>query len=94
MLKLQRVQNKALKYSTNTRWDEFGTMDSLHQQTNTLPINIIIHQQAKSTWQNIRNNLPNIYETLQENPPPEMVNSRFPSSRRAAKRPQQLPLYR
>ena len=94
MLKLQRVQNKALKYSTNTRWDEFRTIDSLHQQTNTLPINIIIHQQAKSTWQNIRINLPNIYETLQENNPPEIVNSRFPSSRRAAERPQPLPIYR
>ena len=72
MLKHQRVQNKALKYSTNRRWDEFRTIDSLHQQTNTLPIHIIIHQQAQSSSQNIHNNLPNIYETLKENHPPEM----------------------
>ena len=94
MLKLQRVQNKALKFITNTRWQEFRTTHSLHQQMNIKPINIVIYQQAKETWQNFEANLPHIYRQLQDNHPPVTINIRFPSSRLKAEQPQPLPIYR
>ena len=93
MLQLQRVQNQALKFITNTELDDFRSMHSLHQQIDLQPIDLIIHQQAKITLQNVQTNLPNIFMQFQENHPPIPVNTRFSSSRRTAERPQPLPIY-
>ena len=39
VLKLQRIQNRALRFATGTRWYDFRTSLSLHEETNIAPIN-------------------------------------------------------
>ena len=75
VIQLQKIQNKALKFITNTKWDEFRSIQSLHQQANIDPINIVIYNKVKSTWQQFQTNLPYIYRNLIENHPPNRINN-------------------
>ena len=54
--KLQRVQNKAIRYAYNEKHPYTRTITELHQLSNIKPINITLHEQAlktKLTLQNI-----------------------------------------
>ena len=42
-LKLQRIQNKALRFIHNTKWDDFKTNETLHNDTRRPPLNIAWH---------------------------------------------------
>lgn len=81
--KLQKVQNKALRFATNQFYASTLTNEQIHINTNTFPINIRLHLQATRIWARIAllnlplhthltNNLPNI----------ERFNHSFPSSLR------------
>ena len=93
-LKLQRIQNKALRYITNTKLTDYIPTQTLHEQQNILPINITLHRQANTLWQKIALENPEI--DLQF---PLMTNefhnrrARFPSSKKIALSPEPAPLY-
>ena len=42
-LKLQRIQNKALRFINNTKWDDFYTSESLHNISKRPPLTIVWH---------------------------------------------------
>ena len=92
--KLQRVQNRALRFITNTSRLDRKTSHSLHTQCNVPPINILIHEQAQTTWEHFRDNLPDIYNTLTQQITPQTPrHSYFPSSRLLAEGPTPPPIY-
>lgn len=85
MSTLQKVQNKALHFITNTHWTEHKTSQELHQTCNLPPINIYLHEQAKTIWNNIEINHPEMNANL--TCPPELIpklRKRFPSSKHIA----------
>lgn len=53
ILRLQRVQNKAIRFATNTRYPYNQTTQQLHEQCQILPINIKVHNLAKKIWERI-----------------------------------------
>ena len=67
--KLQRVQNRALRFALGARWYDFRTSLSLHEEAAVLPINITlfnriekqltIFQDRHADTYNFINNLPN-----------------------------------
>ena len=91
---LQRVQNRALRFITGTRWNDFRTSESLHQECNILPINQTIHKQAKKTWEHIKDYFPDTYERLVAETSIYPYHARWPSSRKQAEGPTPLPLFK
>ena len=59
-MKLQRIQNKALRFITNTKLTDAIPSQTLHEQQNILPINITLHRQANSIWEKIAIDNPEI----------------------------------
>jgi hypothetical protein len=92
-LSLQRTQNKALRFITNTHWTEHRTSQSLHQLCNIEPINIVVHRQSQSLWNKIKTFTPQLYNQLLL-PPDSITHRNFPSSRVVAERPPPDPIYR
>lgn len=62
--KLQKVQNRGVRFITDTSRAERLTSEVLHNQCNLPPINILLHEQAKTIWQNIHINHPELYNQL------------------------------
>ena len=93
-LELQRVQNKGLRFITGATWTEYRTMESLHRECDMLPVNIVVHNQAKKTWEHIRDFFPDTYNKLVENHHPILTHFNFLSSRKAAEGRVPAPLYR
>lgn len=52
--KLQKIQNSALRFAYNVRWEQHRTMKSLHEQANLDPINYSLHQKAEKIFQKIQ----------------------------------------
>ena len=67
--KLQIIQNKALRFVLDTRWDEFRTSQSLHEETNLLPINITIHNRIIKQLEKFRLTNPDFFELIDTLPP-------------------------
>ena len=96
MLTLQRVLNKALFFVYDIRWPtNIATAKSLHERARLKPINQIIHNRAKSTWDKIRNGTaadPTVSDFITslayENP-----NTRYPSSMVRADKDEPPPIY-
>lgn len=85
MLQLQRVQNKAARFITDTKWFHFKTSKSLHEQLELDPINIVIHNQAKGLWNSMKTNTPELYNKLKtELPLDRPQHKHFKSSRLSA----------
>lgn len=42
-LQLQKIQNKAIKWMLNVRWDDFQTLPTLHERAGIPPLNIYLH---------------------------------------------------
>lgn len=94
MKKLQTVQNKALKFITNTHWQEFKTARQLHHETKLPPINRLMHKLARNTWHNIKDRNPEIYNSFPLLTDIEYSRKKaFPSSKRLAEQPPPIPLY-
>ena len=51
--KLQRVQNKALRFATEQRYPYTLTTEQIHTLAKLDPINIRLHKQAKKIWENL-----------------------------------------
>ena len=60
---LQRVQNKALRFATDTRYPYNHTTEELHNTHKIKPLNIRIHNKAQKIW----NTIQRLYPTLHEN---------------------------
>lgn len=54
--KLQRVQNQATRFITNSSRSDKFTSQLLHQKSNLPPLNTVLHNRAKDIWQRIENN--------------------------------------
>ena len=46
MLSLQRIQNKALRFTYNEKYPFTKTSEELHSQANLLPINLTLHKRG------------------------------------------------
>jgi hypothetical protein len=92
--KLQKVQNRALRFITNTNIMEHITSKSLHEQVNIPPINTLLHEHAHKIWTNML--LIDIEQYTKLTLPPEYIdtqNSRFRSSKLHALAPPPQPKY-
>lgn len=92
-LKMQRVQNQALRFITNTRLSQRIRSETLHNECNIEPLNQHIHRLAKKTWDTMQHTQPELYEQLVTNTPATRINTRFPSSRTDAEGPIPTPIY-
>ena len=95
MIKLQRLQNKGIRFITGNRLIDKIPSQTLHQQTNLDPINIHLHNLANNTWNNIQINNPSIYNSfpIQTN---QFHNTKsyFPSSKKIALGHTPIPIYK
>ena len=53
MIKLQRIQNKALRWATNTCYPDTTTTQTLHERHKILPLNVRLHNRARKTWRRL-----------------------------------------
>ncbi|MPC31689.1 hypothetical protein E2C01_024985 [Portunus trituberculatus] len=51
--KLQKVQNKALRFATNQKHPYTMTTEQIHMHTKTTPLNLRLHDRAKTIWERI-----------------------------------------
>lgn len=51
--RLQKVQNAALRFAYNIRWDSFMTMEELHERASIPALNIRLHTLAAQVWRRI-----------------------------------------
>lgn len=94
MKQLQKVQNRALRFITNSKWYHFRTSKSLHDETHLLPINIFLHNLAAKSWKNMQRNDPDLYNSFQTLPDHIYLRRKtFPSSKKLAERPRPRPIY-
>ena len=94
--RLQRVQNAALRFALGTRWDEFRTTESLHEEAGIPAINIRLFQQASLVWQRMADEDWDQYRALRDlhDSAPDRDHSWFPRSIRSLERdPAPTPLY-
>merc|ERR1712002_1233144 len=97
MIKLQRLQNKGLRFVTNTKWYDFRTSESIHQETQMEAVNVRIHRLSSNIWKKIQEDFPATYASLKnEDEIPEhwTRHKYFPSSRKKAEGDPPAPLYR
>ena len=93
MLKLQRIQNKGFCFVTNTSPIDRISTATLHETLNMKPFYIIIRNQAKNTWEYIKDNLQETYQTICDNAPLHQLYRTVHSSRFKADYSNPLPLY-
>ena len=48
--RLQKVQNAAIKFALGVRWDEFRTMESMHEETSIQAVNVRLRDLASKVW--------------------------------------------
>ena len=101
MLKLQTVQNDAIRFATNTQWFDYVSCKSLHNdfRRKFQPVNQVLHHRAKKVWDKIREGSAgdiDQYNLLTKDLAPksdEKYHKSFPSSIELANLPEPLPLY-
>ena len=94
MLSLQRIQNRATRFITNTSLIDRVSSEHLHDIANLPPINIFLSESAKTLWQRIELTEPDLYHQLTF--PHHLVphqQARFLSSFHAAQQPLPEPIY-
>ncbi len=65
LLKLQKVQNKALRFINENDAERVYTTKELHDKYNFLPINVSLHNKAVKIWQNLEHTEEDTYHRLQ-----------------------------
>ena len=81
--RLQVVYNKAIRITTNTYLSDRLSSRSLHRRLKTKPINTTIHEQAKNTWERLKDMHEDLYNSLLY-PHPRRYRIHLPSSRTIA----------
>ena len=95
LYKLQKVLNKALKFTLNTYYPQIFTNRSLHQKLDIKPINQIIHNQAKSIWEKIEDGRAGdvaTYNLIDDMEVTKYYNN-FPSSLNISRKGEPPPIY-
>jgi len=93
-LRLQRIQNRALRFITNTHWTDFKTSRQLHDETNLPTINVLLHDHARRIWEKIRDTDEGLYNSLTFSPDLNDRQHRYiRSSRLLALSPPPEPIY-
>lgn len=65
--RLQKIQNKALRFATNQRYPYTMNTRQIHEYTRTKPINIKLHQRATKIWKQLEDLKNPTYENLRNN---------------------------
>ena len=79
--KLQKIQNRALRFATNQRYPYTMTTKQIHEHTKTTPINIRLHNRAKKIWDRLEElNLPVYQDVKDRHNEIEKYHRDFPSS--------------
>lgn len=52
--RLQRVQNAALKFALNLRWDDFTTAEAMHEVASIPALNVRLHNLASGVWKRLK----------------------------------------
>jgi hypothetical protein len=78
--KLQRIQNKGIRFITNYKYDPDNkqTMLALHLEAGLNPINIELYKQSRKVWDSIKNLMPEKYDRLEQVPSYHKINNKFP----------------
>ena len=95
VLDLQRVLNKALKFVFNARYPDLVTMRELHTRAKLKPINQILHNRAKATWDKIESGTagdPDMFNRIKRIPIVK-PHFNFPSSYRRTLKEEPPPIY-
>lgn len=95
--RLQKVQNSALRFVYNTRWDDFTTSASLHDAASLPALNVRLHQLATQVWSRMEAEDWDQYHDLLElhEGAPDRDHAWFPRSiLRLERDPAPLPRYR
>ena len=79
--KLQKIQNKSLRFATNQRYPYTLNTQEIHENTQTLPVNIRLHNQALKIWNKIETlDIPIFHELIENTENIQNWNKNFPSS--------------
>ena len=93
ILKLQKVQNKGIRFILNHYdWTLFTTMEQLHARAGVPPLNQVLHQRAKNTLSRLAAHNPEIFHNLAE-PLQGKEHKWFPRSIHLLTQPSPPPAY-
>ena len=95
--RLQKVQNSAIRFALGTRWDDFRTSQSLHEEASIPALNIRLHDLATSIWQRMAEEDWDQFRTIQDlhDGAPDRHHAWFPRSLLALERdPNPAPRYK
>lgn len=65
--KLQKIQNRALRFATNQKYPYSMNTIQIHNHTKTQPVNIRLHKRAKDIWDRLQDLEIPAYQELEEN---------------------------
>ena len=93
--RLQKIQNAALRFVFTPKWDEFITMEALHQEASLLPLNLTLHAQARKVWLSLEAEGGEQFRALQDlhRDAPESQHNWFPRSLLHLQQPDPPPQY-
>ena len=80
--RLQRVQNSALRFALDVRWDQYRTTESLHEEASIPALNVRLQDLASQIWQRLETMGWEQYNNLLElhREAPERHHAWFPRS--------------
>lgn len=85
--KLQKIQNKALRFATEQRYPYTMNTIQIHRLTKTKPVNVRLHERAVKIWKTLEDQQHPTYEYLKNNlDNTQRFNKWFPSSLRSIRR--------
>ena len=90
-LKLQTVQNKALRFINYNDEERIETVKELHEKYNFLPINISLNKKARKIYETLRRTDVETYNNVTR--PIEGTHNWFPKTSRIITEPTPNPLY-
>ena len=93
ILKLQRVQNRATRFITNTYYPEVQSSEALHARSKLVPLNQLLHKRASDIWRKI-DSMNYDFRTRLDQQVRGEFQTRFPSSMLKALGPLPDPIYK
>ena len=68
ILRLQRIQNRAIRFALGTKWYDFRTSLSLHEESDLPPINLILHHRSFKQLTHFPDKHPITYDLINDLP--------------------------
>ena len=93
IIKLQKVQNKALRFIENTTLNDRIPSTTLHARNKLPTINTYLHRRAINVWTQLQDKNPELYDKLNPNEGDPRRHSRFPSTFLTTNSPEPLQIY-